>query len=116
MFYLRPGNLYKDFVIEPHIAEKSTTGRATAKYDTESRQLLRGVLSAASPEVIERFGQNAHPVTHQIAQRGRPKAKAGDRLILESRAYYVEGVDPLGDLGLYTLYYVQQREDTHNGN
>lgn len=26
MFYLRPGNLYKDFVIEPHIAEKSTTG------------------------------------------------------------------------------------------
>lgn len=48
MFYLRPGNLYKDFVIEPHIAEKSTTGRATAKYDTESRQLLRGVLSDAS--------------------------------------------------------------------
>ena len=82
MFYLRPGNLYKDFVIEPHIAEKSTTGRATAKY----------------------------------AQRGRPKAKAGDRLLLENRAYYVEGVDPLGDLGLYTLYYVQQREDTHNGN
>ena len=55
MFYLRPGNLYKDFVIEPHIAEKSTTGRATAKYDTESRQLLRGVLSDASPEAIERF-------------------------------------------------------------
>ena len=54
--------------------------------------------------------------THQIAQRGRPKAKAGDRLLLENRAYYVEGVDPLGDLGLYTLYYVQQREDTHNGN
>ena len=108
MFYLRPGNLYKDFVIEPHIAEKSTTGRATAKYDTESRQLLRGVLSDASPEVIERFSQNA--------QRGRPKAKAGDRLLLENRAYYVEGVDPLGDLGLYTLYYVQQREDTHNGN
>ena len=105
-----------DFVIEPHIAEKSTTGRATAKYDTESRQLLRGVLSDASPEVIERFSQNAHPVTHQIAQRGRPKAKAGDRLLLENRAYYVEGVDPLGDLGLYTLYYVQQREDTHNGN
>lgn len=116
MFYLRPGNLYKDFVIEPHIAEKSTTGRATAKYDTESRQLLRGVLSDASPEVIERFSQNAHPVTHQIAQRGRPKAKAGDRLLLENRAYYVEGVDPLGDLDLYTLYYVQQREDTHNGN
>ena len=104
MFYLRPGNLYKDFVIEPLMAEKSTTGRAAAKYDTESRQLLRGVLS------------DAHPVTHQIVQRGKPKAKDGDRLILENRAYYVEGVDPLGNLGLYTLYYVQQREDTHNGN
>ena len=115
MYYLRPGNLYKDFVIEPLMAEKSTTGRAATKYDTESRQLLRGVLSDASPEVIERFSQNAHPVTHQIVQ-AVAVAKDGDRLILENRAYYVEGVDPLGNLGLYTLYYVQQREDTHNGN
>ena len=50
MYYLRPGNLYKDFVIEPLMAEKSTTGRAATQYDTESRQLLRGVNREIQPE------------------------------------------------------------------
>lgn len=116
MFYLRPGNLYKDFVIEPLLTAKSSSGRTATKYDAESRELLHGVISSASPEVIERYSQNAHPVTHTIVQPGNPKAKAGDRLILRNQAYYIEGVDNIGGLGMFTIYYVQQREDTHDGN
>lgn len=114
--YFRPGNLVKDFVIEPVITGKTTTGRASTSYDTETHAVLRGVLSAASPEAIQRYDQAGHPITHEIVQRGGAKAKPGDRLARDHVYYYVQGVDNIAAMSVATIYYVEERADLDHGS
>mgnify|MGYP006916064236 CR=1 FL=1 len=114
--YLRTGNLVKDFVIEPLKRGIQTTGRAKTVYDTESRAILRGVISSADPDAVARYDQTDHPCTHQIAQYGGERAKPGDRLVLGQRYYYILGVDNIGSLSIATLYYVEERTDLDDGS
>lgn len=114
--YLRPGNLIKDFIIEPVSRKKNSRGRAETTYDTESKAVLRGVLASASAEAKQRYDQTDHPVTHQIAQRGGAKAKPGDRLVRGHAHYYIMGVDNIAEMGIATLYYVEERLDLDDGS
>ena len=114
--YLRPGNLIKDFSIEPVSRKQNGRGRAETTYDTESKAVLRGVLASASAEAKQRYDQTGHSVTHQIAQRGGEKAKPGDRLVLGHSHYYVQGVDNIAAMGIATIYYVEERLDLDDGS
>lgn len=109
--YLRPGNLFKDFSIEKKGATLSTRGRARSEYDGETGERIRGVLAEAKPVEKERWRQLQHPISHIITQKGQPQAEAEDRLILGERMFFIQGVDEPGALGLWTIYYVEERFD-----
>ena len=109
--YLRPGNLFKDFLIEKKGATLSTRGRARSEYDGETGERIRAILAEAKPQEKERWRQLQHPISHTITHKGRPQAGAEDRLILEERTFFIQGVDEPGALGLWTIYYVEERFD-----
>lgn len=109
--YLRPGNLPKDFFVEPREVTTTARGRETATYNTDHAEHVLGVLAQATPEEKERWAHNDHPITHIITQKGRPKAKAEDRLVHGARFFYIKGVDEIGELGIATLYYAEERSD-----
>lgn len=114
--YLRPGNLPKDFFVEHKIQMTNERGRVRADYDSESRELIHAVLAQASTAEKERWDQLQHPITHTIVQRGRPAACPEDRMIHGSRTFYIQGVDEVGELGIVTIYYAEERSDTRADN
>ncbi|MDD3229164.1 MAG: hypothetical protein PHE09_08085 [Oscillospiraceae bacterium] len=111
MMYLRPGNLFKDFSIEKKGATLSTRGRAKSQYDGQTGEQLSAVLADAKPQEKDRWKQLQHPISHTITQKGTPKADAEDRLVLGDRTFFIQGVDDPGALGLWTIFYVEERFD-----
>lgn len=109
--YLREGNLYKNFIIEESTSSINTSGRTINSYDTSSTKILKGILTDADPQEKYRWEQLSHPISHVIVQDGTPKAKAKDRLLYENRVFYIQGVDNISNLGIKTLYYVEERFD-----
>jgi hypothetical protein len=111
MMYLRPGNLFKDFTIEKKGATLSSRGRTKSQYDGQTGEQLSAVLADAKPQEKDRWKQLQHPISHTITQKGKPKADAEDRLVLGDRSFFIQGVDDPGALGLWTIYYVEERFD-----
>lgn len=109
--YLRPGNLYKDFVIEENVAGVSSSGRPKTSYEGTGTKMLSGVLAEATNKQKMRWEQLQHPITHTIVQDGKPKAKEEDKLILGERVFLVQGIDEPGSLGICTIYYAEERKD-----
>lgn len=109
--YLRPGNLYKDFTIEKKGAAMTSRGRAKKEYESEPGDQIKAVLAEAKPQEKERWRQLQHPISHTIVQRGTPKAEAEDRLVFGERLFFIQGIDEPGALGLWTIYYVEERFD-----
>ena len=109
--YLRPGNLFKDFIIESDSEAVGEFGRPKVSYNQDGQRMLRGCLADATREDQERWGQLQHPITHTIVQRGRPKAKAENKLVLGERVFIIHAVDDCGGLGLTTIYYAEERMD-----
>ena len=109
--YLRPGSLFRQFLVE----EKATELRDTGRKETVFRQtgkILRGILSDAKTSEIQRWKELQHPITHTIVQKdGEITAKAGDRLVHGGRYFFVQGVDDPSMLGVFVLYYVEERSD-----
>lgn len=114
--FTRPENLWRDFSLERKSETTNARGRAINGYVCEPPVFLHAILCGATPEQMERFHQLGHPVSHVISHTGKPRAKAGDRLILGSTAYYIRGVDEPGDQGIWTLYYCEERSDAHDEN
>ncbi|MCD8195892.1 MAG: hypothetical protein LUE24_03015 [Lachnospiraceae bacterium] len=114
--YNRPENLWKDFTVERKTEAVNSRGRAVDAYDTENPRYIHAILCGASTTEKLAYSQAEHPITHTISHKGKPVAKAGDRLILRNRAFYIQSLDDPGDLGLWTLYYCEERSDTHDGN
>lgn len=108
---LRPGNLYKEFVIEDNKADIGKTGRATASFSGDGSRTLKGALAEATPKQKVEWQQLQHPISHTIIQDGRPKAKAEDKLILGERIFLIQGIDDPGSIGVCTIYYVEERMD-----
>lgn len=109
--YLRPGNLYKDFIIERQTEGVSKAGRPTTSYSSKGDWTLRGALAEATPKQKMEWQQLQHPITHTIVQDGRPLAKQEDKLIFGNRVFLIQGVDEPGSIGVCTIYYVEERMD-----
>lgn len=112
IFYLRPGNLYKDFFVAKCTSGVDGKGRPVKKYDSDHSVVIHAVLAQATPQEKARWEQIQHPITHTIVDRGHPKAAETDQLTCGNRKFYVQGVDEPGQLGLYTIYYVEERKST----
>jgi hypothetical protein len=111
MMYLRPGNLFKDFVVESNQQVVTKTGRVAQAHSGDGSVMLRGCLAEASDQDISNHSQTDHVVTHTIVQSGPPKAKRTDKLILGSRTFYIVDIDDTGSLGISTIYYAEERDD-----
>ena len=109
--YLRPGNLFKDFIVEDTEQTVNSRGRAVRKQSGDGTITLKGCLAKASDQDITHHSIADHIVTHTITQAGSPKAKRTDRLICGERIFYITDVDDCGALGVATLYYAEERTD-----
>lgn len=111
MMYLRPGNLFKDFVVEENQQVVTKTGRVANSNTGDGSRGLRGCLADATDEERQNHSQKDHTVTHTIVQAGKPKAKRNDRMILGNRVFYIVDIDDCGTLGISTIYYAEERRD-----
>lgn len=111
IFYLRPGNLYKDFLVAKNGSGVDGKGRTSKSYDTENAVMIHAVLAQATPQEKARWEQIQHSITHTIVDRGPVKASENDLLTCGNRKFFVQGVDEPGQLGLYSIYYVEERKD-----
>lgn len=109
LMYLRPGNLFKDFIIE-HSKSDLKSGRPSVSYEGDGTDFLRGCLASAN-EVDKAHDTADHIITHVIVQRGKPRAERTDRLILGNRVFYIVDIDDTGSLGVSTMYYAEERTD-----
>lgn len=114
--YHRPEGLWKDFTIESKADGTTSRGRVKEDYNANPPIFIHATLCGATTEQKLQYQQMQHPISHVVAHEGKPKAKAGDRLIMGDRAFYVQGVDDPGDQGIWTLYYCEERSDAHDGN
>ena len=111
MIYIRPGNLFKDFIVETNVQEIDSKGRVVIKHTGDGKNFLSGCLADATDQDRANHNIPDHIVTHTIVQKGYPIAKRTDKLILENRVFYVVDIDDSGALGIATLYYVEERRD-----
>ena len=111
MMYLRPGNLFKDFIVENNEQVVTSTGRVANKHTGDGTKTLKGCLAEATDEERTNHSQQDHIVTHTIVQAGGPKAKRTDKLVLGNRTFYIVDIDDAGTLGISTIYYAEERRD-----
>ncbi|MGN0405992.1 MAG: head-tail adaptor protein [Bariatricus sp.] len=111
MMFLRPGNLFKEFVIERNTQKVTNTGRVASKHSGTGMDSLKGCLADATADERSSHGTKNNTVTHTIVQPGKPKAKKTDRLILGNREFYIVDIDEAGSLGISTIYYAEERSD-----
>lgn len=110
--YVRPELLSRDFVVERKTQTVTEAGRKAVMFQPTGNH-LKGVLAEAKALEIERWKQLQHPVTHTIVMKGgRCPAKIGDRLVLGGRSYYVQGIDNIGALSIFTQIFAEERSDT----
>ena len=81
--YLRPGNLFKDFVVESNTQVVTASGRVANAPKGDGSNIIRG----------------------------SPEAKKSDKLILGNRTFYIIDLDEVGSLGISTIYYAEERKD-----
>lgn len=111
MMYVRPGNLFKEFIIESNRQVVTSTGRVANDHIGDGTRILKGCLSEASDEDRENHSKTDHVVTHTIVQAGSPQAKRTDKLVFEDRVFYIIDIDDAGTLGISTIYYAEERRD-----
>lgn len=111
MMYVRPGNLFKEFIIESNAQVVTSTGRVANNHTGDGTKTLKGCLADATDEDRTNHNQKDHVVTHTIVQAGSPKAKRTDKLILGNRVFYIVDIDDAGTLGISTIYYAEERRD-----
>lgn len=107
--YLRVKDLQRTFTIQQRTDSQTARGRVGSTYNGATT--LEGVLVDATPFEQEKFKQSGHPITHTIKQTGPKKAEEGDRLVHDGRFFYIQTVENPADLGIRTLYRVQERKD-----
>lgn len=111
MMYLRPGNLFKQFIVESSKPVRMTNGRIAVGHTGDGTDTFMGCLASATDEDRTNHSDKEHVVTHTIVQPGGPKAGRADKLILGERAFYIVDIDDTGALGLSTIYYAEERRD-----
>ena len=109
--YLRPGNLFKDFIIENNSQKVTSTGRVVPNHKGDGTKTLKGCLADVSDEDRVNHSTKDHVITHTIVQPGKPEAKRTDCLILGERRFFIVDLDDTGTLGISTIYYAEERRD-----
>lgn len=114
LMYLRPGNLFKEFLVKRKASDISNIGLPVSEYK-DTGILVNGVLAEASTDDREKtkhmWDQDQHSLTHTIVSWAEPAAKKGDVLSLESRYFLILAIDDAGSLGVATIYYAEERND-----
>lgn len=111
MMHVRPGNLFKEFIIETNSQVVTSTGRVANSHGGDGTKTLKGCLAEASDEDRTNHSRKDNVVTHTIVQAGSPMAKRGDKLVLGERTFYIVDTDDCGALGVTTIYYAEERRD-----
>ena len=73
IFYLRPGNLYKDFLVAKCTSGIDGKGRPVKKYESNDSAVIHAVLAQATPQEKARWEQIQHPITHDCGP-GAPES------------------------------------------
>ena len=112
---LRPGQGFKLYTVLRRKGSKTPSGRPKTA-GLEPVGTIYGIISQASQTEQEQWKQKGHPITHTVIQRGTKNAgKADDVLKLgdgeTARFFYVQGTRDPGELGHFTVYKVEERED-----
>ena len=112
---LRPGQGFRKFTVMRRGGNLTETGRPITGKMTICGEII-GIISQASQKEQEQWKQSGHPISHTIVQRGTAyRAKATDVLAIGSpngnRYFLVQGVQDPGELGHFTVYHVEERED-----
>lgn len=113
LMYLRPGNLWTDFVIKRKKV-KNITGRAPVSEFAESG-VLSGILAEASADDTDlsqrMWDQEQHSLTHTLVIRGSADIRKGDYLISKGRTFLVLLYSDIGNLGASGIVYLEERND-----
>lgn len=111
--YLRPGNLWKDFLIYRKRSGVSPEGLPVSGY--EKAGMIRGILAEASNDQNELkkhlWDQDQHTLTHTMITYGAAPVKKGDKLVLGERNFFVLLNDDIGSLGISGNVYLEERND-----
>lgn len=120
--FLRPGQGFQPFIVLRRANTITGSGRPVTGELQPAGKIL-GIISQASQKEQEQWKQNGHPITHTIVQRGTAeRGRADDVLQLikpgadHPRQFLVQGTHDPGELGHFTIYYVQEREDLRIAN
>ena len=110
--FLRPGQGFKKYKVLRKKNGVNESGRVTKSELTDLGELI-GIISQASQKEKEQWKQSGHPITHKVVQRGSPAAKPTDILLMDGtdRRFLVQGVHDPAELGHFTSYFVEERED-----
>ena len=85
--YLRPGNLFKDFVVESNTQVVTASGRVANAPKGDGSKIIRGCLAESTKEQKESHSTRDRVCTHTI------------------------DLDEVGSLGISTIYYAEERKD-----
>ncbi len=119
--FLRPGQGFRYFDVLRREGGVSEHGRPSVSGFVPYGKFAGIIMRASHGEVEQwksrdQFKQEGHPITHKIIQSGSElPVKASD--ILEStengktRRFIVKGVTEPAELGHFTAYFVEERED-----
>lgn len=117
----RPGQGIKQMTILSRNGALSGNGRPAAQAYTPAGTIYGFLMRASQGEVEQwksrsQWKQEGHPLTHKIIQQsGQLRAGLSDWLQLSEnnnvRCFQIKGVHNPGELGHFTVYYVEERKD-----
>lgn len=111
--FLRPWQQNKTLTIVTKDTHTSAKGRVNASGGVNVKGSVRGTIATASQREIDKWKQLGHPVTHQIVCEGTQPADAGDYFQAEGRNFYIHGKEDPGELGHFTIYTCEERNDVY---
>jgi hypothetical protein len=109
-----PEGLFSPFQLQAQ-GEPTRTPAGSWVRPWEERGVEDCALARASFRQVVLSTQVDYNISHQLVHQGPPRLEVGDRFRkpprgpLDERLYYIREVENPGDLGLWTIYAVEER-------
>jgi len=120
-FFHRPGQGMKQLTILSHNGALLKNGRPAAEAYMPAGIIYGFIMRASHGDVEQwksrnQWKQEGHPVTHKIIQMsGQSHAELSDCFQISdgnsTRHFQIKGIHNPGELGRFTIYYVEERKD-----
>lgn len=111
--YLRPGQLWKSFRVKRKKTQQ-VIGTPRQTYEDTDLTVI-GVLADATMNAIDlqkfKWDQAQHSLTHTMVLRRKEDLRRGDILTNDERAFLVLHNEDIDTLGLYSILYLEERND-----